>query len=179
MNDRGYQQEVGSSTAVADLRAMPAYQLQYEVERLMRAYCECIDEDQLERWPSFFVEDGRYQIITHSNTVRGLPANALSCDSAAMMRDRVVSLRHANIYGAQSYRHIVSNIDVKHVDGSNVSAQSHYIVVRTMAREGEPLLFSAGKTLDTLVMTADGLKFRERRVISDNDRIHTLIVLPI
>lgn len=172
-------QEPAEPATATDLTVMQPYVLQFEVERLMRAYCACIDEDRLEQWPAFFVEDGRYQITTRTNADRGLPANALSCDSAAMMRDRVVSLRHANVYGAQSYRHIISNIDVRQVSAQAVSVQTHYLVVRFIAREGEPLLFSAGRTLDTLVMTESGLKFRERKVISDNDRIHTLIVLPI
>lgn len=162
-----------------DFALIEPHQLQYEVEQLMRSYCECIDDDRLEDWPAFFTDDARYAITTRANVDRGLPANALSCDGIGMLRDRVTSLRHANVYGVQYYRHIVGNVSIKHVTAETLKVQSHYMVVRTLAREGEPLMFSVGKTFDTLVGTEDGLRFKRRKVVSDNDRIHTLIVLPI
>lgn len=162
-----------------DLRRWEPYVLQYRIEQLMREYCECIDEDRLEDWPRFFSEDGRYEITTRSNVERGLPATTLSCQSVGMMRDRVVSLRNANIYGTQLYRHLVTNINVIDVQSDSVRVQSNYVVVRTLAREGEPRVFSVGRSLDTVVWNGTGLRFCSRQVIADNDRIHTLIVLPI
>ena len=44
-----------------------------------------------------------------------LPLPILYADSRAMMRDRVSALRHANIYEAQRYRHLVSGTLVERI----------------------------------------------------------------
>ena len=162
-----------------DLREVEPHILQYRVEVLMRAYCECIDADRLEEWPDFFTEDARYEIRSRENLNRGLPATSQSCDGVRMMRDRVVSLRNANIYGRQYYRHLVSNITIGPVNADSVQVRSNYLVVRTMAREGDPMIFSAGGTQDVLAVRDGALRFARRTVVPDNDRIHTLLVIPI
>lgn len=162
-----------------NLATIERIRLQFEVEELMRAYCACIDEDRLEEWPDFFTEAAHYEITTRANADRGLPANALWCQGVGMMKDRVVSLRHANVYGTQYYRHLISNVALGSVTPMKVEVTTHYMVVRTMARDGDPLVFSVGRTQDAIVMTPTGLRFSSRKVVSDNDRIHTLLVLPI
>ena len=66
--------------------------------------------DKLEDWPGFFTENGRYRIATAENEERGLPLPVLSAEGRGMMRDRIQSLRHANIYEPQRYRHMVSAV---------------------------------------------------------------------
>ncbi|WP_052378465.1 aromatic-ring-hydroxylating dioxygenase subunit beta [Polycyclovorans algicola] len=162
-----------------DLRAIPSTDLFFEATQLMLAYCASIDEDRLEDWPGFFAPDGRYELVTRENAERNLPATAMRCDGAAMMRDRVVSLRHANVYARQYYRHLVTDLLIGEITESTVSVASNYLVTRTLAMEGDPIPFSVGRATDTLVLTDQGLRFQSRRVVADNDRIHTLLVLPI
>jgi anthranilate 1,2-dioxygenase small subunit len=166
-------------TYARDLRAVSAADLFFEATQLMLAYCACIDDDRLEDWPGFFASDGQYELITRENAERKLPATAMRCEGAAMMRDRVVSLRHANVYAKQYYRHIVTDVLIGECSESSVSISSNYLVTRTLAMEGDPIVFSVGRATDVLVLTDQGLRFRSRRVIADNDRIHTLLVLPI
>ena len=163
----------------SDLREIPAANLFFEATQLMQAYCACIDGDRLEDWPNFFTPDGRFELTTRENADRNLPATAMLCEGAGMMRDRVVSLRHANVYAKQYYRHLVTDLLIGERTESTVSVESNYLVTRTLAMEGEAVLFSVGRATDTLALTAQGLRFRTRRVIADNDRIHTLLVLPI
>lgn len=162
-----------------DLRAIAPAELFFEATQLMLAYCASIDEDRLEDWPGFFVADGRYELVTRENAERSLPATAMRCEGAAMMRDRVVSLRHANVYAKQYYRHLVTDLFIGQISESTVSVASNYLVTRTLAMDGDPVVFSVGRATDTLVRTDQGLRFQTRRVIADNDRIHTLLVLPI
>lgn len=163
----------------ADLRTIPPAELFFEATQLMQAYCSCIDGDRLEDWPNFFTPDGCYELVTRENAERNLPATAMRCDGTAMMRDRVVSLRHANVYARQYYRHLVTDLLIGEITESTVSVGSNYLVTRTLAMEGDPILFSVGRATDTLMLTSQGLRFQSRRVIADNDRIHTLLVLPI
>jgi anthranilate 1,2-dioxygenase small subunit len=163
----------------SDLRRIPAAALMFEATRLMAAYCACIDGDRLEDWPNYFSPDGRYELTTRENVDRKLPATAMLCEGTAMMRDRVVSLRHANVYAKQYYRHIVSGLLIGERTEFTVSVSSDYMVLRTLAMEGDPIVFSVGHAKDTLVLTDDGLRFKSRRVIADNDRFQTMLVLPI
>lgn len=163
----------------SDLREIRAADLFFEATQLMLAYCACIDGDRLEDWPNFFSPDGRYELTTRENVDRKLPATAMLCEGAGMMRDRVVSLRHANVYAKQHYRHIVTGLLMGERTRSTVSVSSNYLVLRTLAMEGDPIVFSVGHATDTLVLTDQGLRLQSRRVIADNDRFHTLLVLPI
>jgi anthranilate 1,2-dioxygenase small subunit len=162
-----------------DLRTVAEFELFYQATQLMQAYCACIDEDRLEEWPDFFAPDGSYELVTRENVDRNLPAHAMRCDSVGMMRDRVTSLRHANVYAKQYFNHLVTGLLIGERTDVTVSIRSNYMVTRTLAVEGDPVIFSVGRTSDELVMTDQGLRFRSRRVIADNDRIHTLLVLPI
>src|SRR6266852_9282496 len=77
------------------------------VEDLNARYAQAIDDDNLEAWPDFFTEDGRYRVTTAENFERGLPLGMIYATSRAMLRDRVHSLRDANVYEAQRYRHLI------------------------------------------------------------------------
>ena len=90
--------------------------LRLEMQELQDRYVAAIDEDRLEDWPKFFVEDCLYEIIPNENVEAGFPIAVLRCDCAAMLRDRVISLRHANIYAKPSYRHFISGLSCRLVE---------------------------------------------------------------
>ena len=77
------------------------------IAELNAAYASAIDNDRLEEWPEFFVEDCLYKITSADNHRRGYAAGIVYADSRAMLRDRVTALRRANIYERQSYRHVI------------------------------------------------------------------------
>lgn len=162
-----------------DFTKLSRADLQFQVEQLLRDYAETIDEDRLEDWPDFFTADGLYEIISMDNVKRNLPAHAMRCDSAGMMKDRIISLREANIFAEQRYRHLVSNVNIKTIAPGTVKVQSNYVVIRTLSFSGDPEIFSAGKYQDVITTTDTGPKFKERRVMFDNDRIHSLIAIPL
>ncbi|MEA3220856.1 aromatic-ring-hydroxylating dioxygenase subunit beta [Immundisolibacter sp.] len=161
-----------------DLSALTPVDLHYQVGKLLSDYVECIDDDRLEEWPDLFVEDCLYQVIARENADRGLPTSAMYCDSRGMLRDRVVALRHANIYAKHYYRHVLSNVNVKGVQDGEVLVQSNYVVLQTLV-EGDTKVFNAGKYLDRIVATPDGLRFRRKVVVFDTYRIPNLLVTPL
>lgn len=153
-------------------------ELHYQVSALLSNYVECIDDDRLEEWPDLFVEDCLYQVISRENADRGLPISAMYCDSRGMLRDRVVSLRHANIYAKHYYRHVLSNVNVKGIQDGEVVVQSNYVVFQTLV-DGDTRIFNAGKYLDRIVATPDGLRFKRKVVVFDTYRIPSLMVTPL
>ena len=152
-------------------------ELQWQVGELHSAYAHALDEDRLEDWPNFFTEKGRYRIATAENEARGLPLPVMYAESRAMLRDRVASLRHANIYEPQRYRHMISSVLLKRIDENHVSSTASFLVVRIM-QDGESMLFASGRYLDRIVLGAEPL-YEERVVICDSQRFDTLLAIPL
>ena len=148
------------------------------VEELNARYAAAIDDDRLEDWPLLFTERCRYDIVTAENEERGLPLGRSHADSRAVLVDRVASLRRANIYEAQRYRHIVSGTLVLNATPRTIEARSNFVVVRTMI-DGAMSLFASGRFIDRIDMSGPAPLFAEKRAILDNRRIDTLLALPI
>ena len=153
-----------------------------QAERLIRGlihdYAHCIDDDRLEEWPDFFTDDCFYQVISRDDFEAGLPAGVMRCTSRGMLTDRVVSLRNANIYEPQVYRHLISAIRVRGEEDGLWQVQTGYAVIRTM-QEGDVSIFSSGKYLDKIVLNGEQPLFQERICVFDSRRVDTLMVIPI
>ena len=163
---------------MTDLSKLSPLEQHYQASKLLSDYVETIDEDRLEQWPDLFVTDCVYQVIARENADRGLPTSAIYCDSRGMLVDRIVALRHANIYAKHYYRHVLSNVNVKGLDGDELVVQSNYVVLQTLV-EGDTHVFNAGKYLDRMVATPDGLRFKRKVVMFDTYRIPNLLVTPL
>lgn len=145
---------------------------------LMEDYARAIDRDELERWPEFFEEQCTYKITSVENEAEGYPFGVLFADSRGMLADRVKSLREANIYEGQRYRHVLGRPVILSINGDRVCAETSFLVVRTM-RTGEMSLFAAGVYRDTVIVKDERLAFAERVVVCDSSRIDTLLALPL
>jgi anthranilate 1,2-dioxygenase small subunit len=160
------------------------------IERMMVDYVHAINEGEYERWPTFFTEDGRYQVTGRDNLARGWVAGMLLCDNRDMMIDRIHSLRRVNVWEPHTYRHVIGPTQVLEAgmegrspaDRFTVRAQTNYLCVRTM-HNGEQKLFSAGRYLDDIVFEASPggeiPRLRSRMVIADSNQIDTLLVIPL
>lgn len=153
-------------------------ELQLIVENLLARYVHALDDDRLEEWPGFFLERGRYRITTAENYERKLPLPIIYADSRAMLRDRVSALRHANIYEAQRYRHVLSSTLVERIDAGSVSAISNFQVARIM-HSGESMLFASGRYLDRIRMNGKEPQFEEKLVVLDSRSVDTLLAIPL
>jgi len=152
--------------------------LWFELHQLQEGYSHALDNDRLEEWPEFFTDDCLYEIIPRENADAGLPIGIIYCDSKKMLRDRVLSLRHANIYEAHTYRHMTSGLVFKAIANDSVEAESSYVVVQTL-QNGESFVYQAGRYVDRVVKTAAGWRYASRRVIYDTLRVATLLATPI
>lgn len=146
--------------------------------KLNADYAAAIDSDRLEDWPNFFRDPCLYKITSADNVRRNLAAGIIFADSRGMLQDRVTALRRANIYERQTYRHIVGLPRILSEGGPSLTAETPFLVVRTM-REGQMGIFAAGLYRDR-VQDDDGmLRFSERIVICDSQRIDTLLAIPL
>jgi 3-phenylpropionate/cinnamic acid dioxygenase small subunit len=151
--------------------------LQREVERLHARYAQALDADRLEAWPDFFTEEGIYRIATAENEARGLPLPVLYAEGRAMLRDRVASLRHANIYEPQRYRHVISAALIEEIEKNIYRSTASFLVARIM-QSGETLLFASGEYRDRIVLAPEP-RYAERVVVCDSQKFDTLLAIPL
>jgi anthranilate 1,2-dioxygenase small subunit len=154
--------------------------LQGKVANLNTRYVAAIDDNKLEEWPDFFVANGSYRITTAENFERGLPLALIYATSRAMLRDRVRSLRDANVYEAQRYRHLIGPALIGGQEGGEVRAQTSFMVARIM-HTGETSIFATGRYHDRILLDTPerGEAFVEKLVILDSRLIDTLLAIPL
>lgn len=153
--------------------------MQNELIQLNAEYAAAIDDGRWEDWPSFFTEKCFYRITTADNHGRGLPAGLVYVDSRQMLADRVLSLRKANVFERQSYRHLISLPRIVSHEGSRIKAETGFAVLRIM-RTGETTIFASGRYFDEAERGADGqLRLTRRDVVCDSQRIDTLLAIPL
>jgi anthranilate 1,2-dioxygenase small subunit len=148
------------------------------IEELLARYVHCIDNDALEAWPDFFVEDGQYLVTTRQNHSSGWPIGIMYCDGRGMMQDRVTALRKAIVFEPHVYRHIVSSVLVGRAADGSYGVESGFQILRTAA-EGTTVIYGCGCCLDEIVAQGSQVLFRKRTVILDSPRIDTLLVIPL
>lgn len=146
--------------------------------RLNGEYAGALDDDRLEDWPGFFVEDCLYKITSADNYAKGMEAGLIYADSRAMLRDRVTALRKASVYERQRYRHILGTPRLLGGEGGAERAETTFLVVRVM-RDGRMDLFACGRYLDRVVEEAGAPRLKERLVVCDSSRVDTLIAIPL
>ena len=152
--------------------------LRAEIDALYADYAHCLDNDELEAWPEFFTEDCYYRITSAENFEAGLPLGIVYATSKAMLVDRVMALRKANIYEPQRYRHLIGAIKIGAEEGGVVPVVANLVVVRIM-QDGAMMLFAAGRYVDRLVRQGDTWKFAKKDVVLDSRQIDTLLAIPL
>jgi len=151
----------------------------FRLSALNAAYAACIDADRLEDWPDFFHDPCIYKVTTADNHARGYAAGIIFADNRAMLSDRVVALRRANIYERQRYRHVLGTPVILETASGGIRAETSFLIVRTM-RDGRMDLFAAGVYLDRVEPDPDGnLRLSERIVVCDSQRFDTLVAIPL
>jgi 3-phenylpropionate/cinnamic acid dioxygenase small subunit len=152
--------------------------LRAEVDALYADYAHCLDNDELEAWPEFFTEDCYYRITSAENFEAGMPIGIVYATSKAMLVDRVMALRQANIYEPQRYRHMIGAIKIGTQEDSVVPVVANLIVVRTM-QDGAMMVFAAGRYVDRLVRQGEAWRFARKDVVLDSRQIDTLLAIPL
>jgi anthranilate 1,2-dioxygenase small subunit len=149
------------------------------IENLVYEWARTIDEDRVEAIADLMTPYARYTVTSRFNHDRNLPMAVIDCHSAAQLRDRIKSMRIANIYEPHHYRHILSGVQITGETSGNLIVRSNYLVVRTMAMDGNMMIYSTGQCQDVVEITTDGPRFKGRKFIYDSRVIETLMVIPL
>lgn len=154
------------------------FALESAVRRLYDEISDLLDEDQVERFPGYFVEDCLYQVVSRENYAEGLPQASVYCDGLGMVRDRVIALRETQVYVPRTWRHFISGVRVTALDGGDIHVRANFLITEAMS-DAEPTIFLVGQYLDVLVQEGDDLKFRQHLAVFDNHHVRRSLIVPV
>ena len=169
-----------STAPSSDSPAVPAmtFEDHLALTRLYADYASAIDSGDWDLWPGFFTDDCSYRLQPRENHERGFPLATLSFESKGMLKDRVYGIRETLFHDPYYQRLVVGTPLVRKVDGGRIECEANYAVFRTKLSK-ETTVFNVGRSIDTVVRTAAGLKFESRLVVYDSELIPNAIIYPI
>jgi anthranilate 1,2-dioxygenase small subunit len=150
----------------------------FAIMDLLADAANLLDRDALEEWVECFAEDAGYRVLSRENTERGLPLALLQCENKNMIRDRVLSLRKANVTNPHRDRHLVGPAKLSALPDGSVLAESGYALYQS-TYQGSSRLFSVGTYLDRICFDGGDARFSERRVVVDMFSVPTMLSTPI
>ena len=146
--------------------------------RLYADYASAVDSGNWSLWPEFFTEQCVYRLQPRENFERGFPLATLSFESKGMLKDRIYGVEETLFHDPYYQRHIVGAPLVRKVEDGRIYSEANYVVIRTKLNQLSTV-FNAGRYVDEIVATADGLKFASRLAIYDSEMIPNSIIYPI
>ncbi len=150
--------------------------LREQAHDLLETYGRLLDEDRLEDWVELFAEDCRYEIVSRENLEQNLPLSLMLCDNKDMLRDRIFSLREANIFNIHRDCHVIGLVRVTEAQG--ITATAPYALFQSN-QEGDSRLFSVGRYHLDLLRDGETLRIARQIVVVDTGAIPTLLATPI
>jgi 3-phenylpropionate/cinnamic acid dioxygenase small subunit len=113
----------------------------------------------------------------------------MHCEGRGMLRDRVLAIRHGNVFDPHSYRHVLSQPRFAPLAASTAGQSgtelasarrvlTSFNVTRVM-KTGEMTLFAVGTYDDQFVESDGRLLIRHRTVVLDSRNLDTLLVIPL
>ena len=144
----------------------------------MADYAMAIDEDRLEDWVELFTEDCDYRVVTRENVEQGLPNVLMWCDNKDMLRDRVESYRHVNVYNPHYDRHVLGPLRFTDEKDGRCTFDVSYSLFQT-SLEGESRLFSVGRYRVEARLEGGTARLKTVTVIADTGLVPSLLATPI
>jgi anthranilate 1,2-dioxygenase small subunit len=145
---------------------------------LMAEYAMSIDENRLEDWVELFDEVCDYKVVTRENVEQNLPNVLMWCDNKNMLRDRVESYRHVNLYNPHYDRHVLGPLHFTGQEGGVWRFELAYSLFQTEL-EGASRLFSVGRYRVEALLQDDSPRLKTVAVIADTGLIPSLLATPI
>jgi anthranilate 1,2-dioxygenase small subunit len=148
------------------------------VNDLLADAVNLLDHDRLETWVDCFTENAVYRILSRENTELNLPLPLFQCENKNMIRDRVLSLRKANVTNLHRDRHVAGPAKLSLGKDDLITAESSYALYQSTF-EGMSRLFSVGAYRDRIGIEQGKALFVERTVIVDMFSVPTMLSTPI
>jgi anthranilate 1,2-dioxygenase small subunit len=157
---------------------MNAFEAWIAITGLLAKAGNSVDSGDLDGWLDCFAEKSSYHILSRENYERGLPLTLFQCDNKNMMRDRVLSLREANVVNIHRDQHVTSLPELSELGNGDWSSKAGYAVYQT-DQDGFSRLFAVGVYYDTVHLEGNIARFVQRRAIVDTFAIQNMLSTPV
>jgi len=147
------------------------------VEDLYFAYAAAIDDD-LERWPDFFLPDAVYRVIARENYDRGFPIATILAEGHGMMRDRVTAILQTMVYLPRTVRHAITNVRILASEGPRARVTANFAVYESYPADASRLLV-VGRYVDAVERDGGALRFAEKTCIYDGNLVLGSLIYPL
>lgn len=145
----------------------------HEAEEFLYHEAELLEQWRLDDWHALFLPDGRYEIPALDDPDGDSRSSQFFiADDADLLAARITRLKSRNAHAENppSMTHrLISNVRVAPDPGSDATAVNASFIAHRL-RDGNIDVFP-GWYRHVLVRTADGLRFRRRRVIVASERL--------
>ena len=145
---------------------------------LMAEYAMALDEDRLEDWVELFEQACDYRVVTRENVEQNLPNVLMWCDNKNMLRDRVESYRHVNVYNPHYDRHVIGPLRFTEKKNEVWCFDLSYSLFQTEL-EGASRLFSIGRYRVEALVEGDVARLKSVTVVADTGLVPSLLATPI
>lgn len=150
----------------------------FALNDLYAGYAACLDAGRFDDWPDFFTEDCHYRIVPRENYDAGLRLSTMELHGHGMLKDRVYGVQSTLFHAPYYQRHLIGPPLIVSLAGAAIDVEANYLVVRTK-RDLPSEVFNAGRYLDRIEVTPDGLKFRQKFCVFDSELIPNSLIYPI
>jgi salicylate 5-hydroxylase small subunit len=154
------------------------FETYHAILQLQARYTSAVDTNDWGAWVDCFVDDCVYRIQPRENFERGFPLATLSFESKGMLKDRAYGIAETLFHDPYYQRHIVSAPLIRTASDESIECEANYVVIRTKLSELSTV-FNAGRYIDTILRTSEGLKLKSRQCIYDSEMIPNSIIYPI
>jgi len=151
-----------------------------EVMQLAARYAAIVDDPRrTKEWPDLFADEAAYVVTTRRDLDEGGRVAIMMDDTKGKILDRphIIDEVWAGHYDAQATTHMVSIPLLEEVTDSLIRARTGFTV--DIAKEGGRSHRLAGEYVDEILRGADGLRFRRRLVVLNDDVLPTYFVRPL
>ena len=153
-------------------------ELRARLADLYAAYDEALSEGDYERWPEFFTETCRYQIIPRESHDLGHPLGLMQAESRGMLVDRIAAIRKTTLYAPRLVQRLVNGIMLRAIDPDGMRLSASFATFQTMLNEPTQV-FLCGRFYDRVVEDGGALRFAERVCVTDSTLVPTSLIFPI
>jgi 3-phenylpropionate/cinnamic acid dioxygenase small subunit len=89
------------------------------------------------------------------------------------------ALRATSMFEARRLRHFPGTLRIRALEADGtIRAEQSYLAIESIVGDA-PVVFSAGRSVDEIIATAAGWRFRSRRVVYDHSYIRNSLVFPL
>ena len=164
------------STTKPDARSNRASFPRGEVEELFYREAELLDAWKLDEWLAMLTQDATYYVPPNDKPDGDARFTLFTiADDMLRLKERIIRLKDPNCHAEYPHsrtRRMVTNVQVKSVDGDTATAVANFLVYRH--RRHEPPRIFAGHYIYKLRRVGAELKIHERRAVLDAEELGAL-----